>query len=41
MVMRGGTNSNYLHFMTAHFLIEMAFESATIPWTQENSKKIR
>jgi hypothetical protein len=33
MVMRGGRDSNYLHFMAAHFLIEMVFESSVVPWT--------
>ncbi len=33
MVMRGGAQSNYLHFMAAHFSIQMAFESAALPWT--------
>jgi hypothetical protein len=34
MVMRGGKNSNHLHFMTAHFLMDMAFESSTVPWVK-------
>jgi hypothetical protein len=33
MVMRGGENSSYLHFMAADFLIDMALESSTVPWT--------
>jgi hypothetical protein len=32
MVMRGGRDSSYLYFMAAHFLIQMAFESAVAPW---------
>jgi hypothetical protein len=31
MVMRGGSNSNYLHFMAADFLIHMALHSQTAP----------
>jgi hypothetical protein len=33
IAMRGGKNSDYLHFMTAHFLIQMAFDPSTVPWT--------
>jgi hypothetical protein len=33
MVMRGGENSSYLHFMAADFLIQMALDSSTVPWT--------
>lgn len=36
IVMRGGENSSYLHFMAAHFLFDMAFEASTLPWTQES-----
>lgn len=28
MVMRGGTQSSYLHFMAAHFLMQMIFEAS-------------
>jgi hypothetical protein len=34
IVMRGGENSSYLHFMAAHFLIDLALESSTLPWTE-------
>lgn len=33
IVMRGGQNSRYLHFMAANFLFQMALESSTVPWT--------
>jgi hypothetical protein len=32
MIMRGGKASNYLHFMAADFLIQMAFLSVVQPW---------
>jgi hypothetical protein len=33
MVMRGGKNSKYLHFMAADFLLHMALDPSTVPWT--------
>jgi hypothetical protein len=32
MVMRGGSNTNYLHFMAAGFLLDLALEPMTKPW---------
>ena len=34
IVMRGGGESNYLHFMAAEFLLHMAFKSAAVLWAQ-------
>jgi hypothetical protein len=31
MVMRGGTQSSYLHFMAAHFLMQMVFNAPAAP----------
>jgi hypothetical protein len=33
MVIRGGRESNYLHFMAADFMLEMALQAETVPWT--------
>jgi hypothetical protein len=40
IVMRGGRQSSYLHFMAADFLIQMAFESSTLPWTDDDAPKV-
>ncbi len=37
--MRGGKGSNFLHFMAADFLMQLAFESATRPWNVHFSRR--
>lgn len=40
MIMRGGRQSSSLHFMAADFLFQMAFESRTLPWTEDETPNI-
>jgi len=41
IVMRGGRQSDYLHFMAANFLLDMALETATVPWAKGEAGSAR